>query len=162
VRDRAGALPTVGRIWRCPGKRAIAMEVFELAMPDAAASGMAHGRLAYWSNDLLRDLAGPELVDTEHAKEFLREVRDLPSVFTGSASSGPPLEHGRPDRFRRRTGFGGQVGCLTDNGERYVVRRTFDPVGRGRAGELRPTIDAEALYEKGGSSLTPTGSQGLE
>jgi hypothetical protein len=73
------------------GKRAIATEVFELVMPDAAVSGLTIGRLAYWSNDLLRDLAGPEFVDNEHAKEFLwqalQELRGQPSIFTGSARS---------------------------------------------------------------------------
>lgn len=78
------------------GKRAIATQVFELVMPDAAVSGMTIGRLAYWSNDLLRDLVrdldGPEFVDNEHAKEFLwqalQELRGQPSIFTGSARSG--------------------------------------------------------------------------
>lgn len=78
------------------GKRAIATEVFGLALPVAAASGMTRGRLAYWSNDLLRDLAGPEFVDTEHAKHFLwcvlQEVRGQPSIFAGSARSGPRLD----------------------------------------------------------------------
>lgn len=57
------------------GKQDIGRVVFGLRMPDQDTTGMSTGRLAYWSNDLLRDavlaLPGKPFVDLEHAKEFL-------------------------------------------------------------------------------------------
>lgn len=57
------------------GKQDIGRVVFGLDMPNSDSTGLSIGRLAYWSNDLLRDalqaLPGPAFVDLEHAKEFL-------------------------------------------------------------------------------------------
>lgn len=54
------------------GKQHIGRVVFGLPMPDPDSTGMSRGRLAYWSNDLLRDallaLPGAPFVDLEHAK----------------------------------------------------------------------------------------------
>jgi len=71
------------------GKRDIGRVVFGLDMPAPDTTGMSRGRLAYWSNDRLRDLAldlpGDPFVDLEHAKEFLWQafchLQGWPSVF---------------------------------------------------------------------------------
>ena len=60
------------------GKQDIGRLVFGLDMPNSDRTGLSIGRLAYWSNDLLRDalqaLPGPAFVDLEHAKDFLWEA----------------------------------------------------------------------------------------
>lgn len=57
------------------GKQDIGRLVFGLDMPGQDSTGLTAGRLAYWSNDLLRDslarVPGPSFVDLEHGKEFL-------------------------------------------------------------------------------------------
>ncbi len=57
------------------GKQDIGRVVFGLAMPGSDRTGLSIGRLAYWSNDLLREavqaLPGATFVDLEHAKEFV-------------------------------------------------------------------------------------------
>ncbi len=71
------------------GKRDIGRVVFGLDMPSTDSTGMSRGRLAYWSNDLLRDmvldLPGEPFADLEHAKEFLWQsfchLQDWGSMF---------------------------------------------------------------------------------
>ena len=71
------------------GKQDIGRVVFGLPMPDPDSTGMSVGRLAYWSNDLLRDsldlLPGRAFVDLEHANQFLWHafchLQGWPSVF---------------------------------------------------------------------------------
>lgn len=71
------------------GKQDIGRVVFGLDMPNKDSTGLSIGRLAYWSNDLLRDallaLPGPAFVDLEHAKEFLWwtfcHLQGWPSIF---------------------------------------------------------------------------------
>ncbi len=71
------------------GKQDIGRVVFGLSMPNSDSTGLSVGRLAYWSNDLLRDavlaLRGPAFVNLEHAKEFLWNafcyVQGWPSDF---------------------------------------------------------------------------------
>jgi hypothetical protein len=82
------------------GKQDIGRVVFGLDMPNSDSTGLSIGRLAYWSNDLLRDalqaLPGPSFVDLEHAKEFLWEafchLQGWPSRFDDlpTDSDAPP------------------------------------------------------------------------
>ena len=58
------------------GKRQIAEQVFGLRMPSPEAVSWTPGRLAYWSNDLLRELAGDGFTDAVHVAEFLWWVKD--------------------------------------------------------------------------------------
>lgn len=67
-------------------------------MPSLDSTGLSIGRLAYWSNDLLRDallaLSGPAFIDMEHAKEFLwgafRHLQVWQSIFDNLPSDPPP------------------------------------------------------------------------
>lgn len=71
------------------GKQDIGRLVFGLPMPNRDSTGMSPGRLAYWSNDLLREallaLPGDPFPDLEHAKHFLWHVfchlKGWPSEF---------------------------------------------------------------------------------
>jgi hypothetical protein len=71
------------------GKQDIGRVAFGLPMPNYDSTGLSVGRLAYWSNDLLREaleaLPGTSFVDLEHAKEFLWHafsyLQEWPSVF---------------------------------------------------------------------------------
>jgi hypothetical protein len=71
------------------GKQDIGRVVFGLPMPNSDSTGLSIGRLAYWSNDLLREaleaLPGTSFVDLEHAKEFLWHafchLQEWPSIF---------------------------------------------------------------------------------
>jgi hypothetical protein len=58
------------------GKREIAEKVFGLRMPAPESISWTPGRLSYWSNDLLRGLAGDGFVDTVHVAEFLWWAKD--------------------------------------------------------------------------------------
>lgn len=58
------------------GKREIAEKVFGLRMPAPESVSWTPGRLSYWSNDLLRELAGDGFVDTVHVAEFLWWAKD--------------------------------------------------------------------------------------
>jgi len=80
------------------GKQDIGRVVFGLTMPSLDSTGLSIGRLAYWSNDLLRDallaLSGPAFIDMEHAKEFLwgafRHLQAWQSIFDNLPSDPPP------------------------------------------------------------------------
>lgn len=62
------------------GKREIASSVFGLDLPAPEATSMTHGRLAFWSNDLLRELVGEGFADVQHAAEFLWWAKDQRSA----------------------------------------------------------------------------------
>jgi hypothetical protein len=80
------------------GKQDIGRVVFGLDMPNSDSTGLSIGRLAYWSNDLLRDalqdLPGPAFVDLEHTKEFLWGafcyLQGWPSLFDDLPSDPAP------------------------------------------------------------------------
>jgi hypothetical protein len=71
------------------GKQDIGRVVFGLPMPSRDSTGLSVGRLAYWSNDLLREavegLPGTSFVDLDHASAFLWHafcyLQEWPSVF---------------------------------------------------------------------------------
>lgn len=58
------------------GKREIAESVYGLVLPPKGATSMTHGRLVFWSNDLLRDLVGEGFATQQHASQFLWEAKD--------------------------------------------------------------------------------------
>lgn len=58
------------------GKREIVEKVFGLRMPTPESVSWTPGRLAYWSNDLLRELAGDGFADGVHVAEFLWWAKD--------------------------------------------------------------------------------------
>lgn len=58
------------------GKREIASSIFGLDLPAPESTSMTTGRLAFWSNDLLRRLCGDGFVDVAHASEFLWWSKD--------------------------------------------------------------------------------------
>jgi len=58
------------------GKRQIASAVFGLDLPAPETTSMTKGRLAFWSNDLLREATGDGLADMPHAAEFLWWAKD--------------------------------------------------------------------------------------
>jgi len=53
------------------GKREIVQRLYGLQLPPPDATDWTKGRLIYWSNDLLRELAGDGFVDLVHMAEFL-------------------------------------------------------------------------------------------
>lgn len=58
------------------GKREIAETVYGLALPPKAATSTTHGRLVFWSNDLLRELVGDGFATQQHAAQFLWEAKE--------------------------------------------------------------------------------------
>jgi hypothetical protein len=62
------------------GKKEIAKLVFDLDLPPAAKASWTIGRLATWSNDLLRSLVGNDIPDLEHAAQFLRWAKNQPAM----------------------------------------------------------------------------------
>jgi len=58
------------------GKREIAETVYGLVLPPKAATSTTHGRLVFWSNDLLRELVGDGFATQQHAARFLWEAKD--------------------------------------------------------------------------------------
>ncbi|MFR9798367.1 hypothetical protein ACL02U_21080 [Streptomyces sp. MS06] len=59
------------------GKREIARAVYGLELPAPESVDRTRGRLAVWSNDLLRTLVGDGFVDMRHAAAFLWWAKDL-------------------------------------------------------------------------------------
>lgn len=53
------------------GKREIAAHLYGVRLPARESTAMTRGRLIYWSNDLLLELAGDGFVDPVHVAEFL-------------------------------------------------------------------------------------------
>lgn len=58
------------------GKKEIARAIWDLRLPDPDAVDWSLGRLAVWSNDLLRELAGKGFEDPRHIGEFLWWAQD--------------------------------------------------------------------------------------
>jgi hypothetical protein len=62
------------------GKKEIAKLVFDLDLPPAEKVAWTIGRLAVWSNDLLRSLVGNDIPDLQHATQFLAWAKTRPAV----------------------------------------------------------------------------------
>jgi hypothetical protein len=62
------------------GKKEIAKLVFDLDLPPAEKVAWTIGRLAVWSNDLLRSLVGNDIPDLHHATQFLAWAKTRPAL----------------------------------------------------------------------------------
>jgi hypothetical protein len=62
------------------GKKEIAKLVFDLDLPAAEKVAWTIGRLAVWSNDLLRSLVGNEIPDLQQATKFLAWAKTRPAL----------------------------------------------------------------------------------
>jgi hypothetical protein len=62
------------------GKKEIAKLVFDLDLPPAAKTSWTIGRLATWSNDLLRSLVGNDIPDLQLATQFLAWAKNQPAL----------------------------------------------------------------------------------
>jgi hypothetical protein len=62
------------------GKKEIAKLVFDLDLPPAEKVAWTIGRVAVWSNDLLRSLVGNDIPDLEHAAQFLAWAKTHPTL----------------------------------------------------------------------------------
>ena len=62
------------------GKKEIAKLVFDLDLPPAEKVAWTIGRLAVWSNDLLRSLVGNDIPDLHHATQFLAWAKTRPPL----------------------------------------------------------------------------------
>ena len=73
-------LPVVKYSATTDGKKEIAKLVFDLDLPPAEKVAWTIGRLAIWSNDLLRSLVGNDIPDLHHATQFLSWAKTRPSL----------------------------------------------------------------------------------
>jgi hypothetical protein len=62
------------------GKKELAKLVFDLDLPPVDKSTWTIGRLAVWSNDLLRSLVGNDHPDLQSAAQFLRWAKNQPAM----------------------------------------------------------------------------------
>ena len=62
------------------GKKELAKLVFDLDLPPAEKVAWTIGRLAVWSNDLLRSLVGNDIPDLQQATQFLAWARTQPAM----------------------------------------------------------------------------------
>ncbi|SNR55992.1 hypothetical protein [Blastococcus mobilis] len=62
------------------GKKEIVKLVFELDLPPAEKVAWTIGRLAIWSNDLLRSLVGNDIPDLQQATRFLSWAKTRPAL----------------------------------------------------------------------------------
>jgi hypothetical protein len=62
------------------GKKEIAKLVYDLDLPPAAKTSWTIGRLATWSNDLLRSLVGNDFPDLHLATQFLAWAKNQPAM----------------------------------------------------------------------------------
>jgi len=62
------------------GKKEIAKLVYDLDLPPAAKTSWTIGRLATWSNDLLRSLVGNDIPDLQLATQFLAWAKNQPAT----------------------------------------------------------------------------------
>ena len=62
------------------GKKEIAKLVYDLDLPPAAKTSWTIGRLATWSNDLLRSLVGNDIPDLQLATQFLAWAKNQPAM----------------------------------------------------------------------------------
>ena len=60
------------------GKKEIAKLVYDIDLPPAAKTSWTIGRLATWSNDLLRSLVGNDIPDLGLATQFLTWAKNQP------------------------------------------------------------------------------------
>jgi hypothetical protein len=54
--------------------------VFELDLPPVEKNAWTIGRLAVWSNDLLRSLVGNDIPDLQQAARFLQWAKNQPAM----------------------------------------------------------------------------------
>ena len=78
VSDPARFLPILRYSAPTDGKKEIVKLVFELDLPPAEKVGWTVGRLAVWSNDLLRSLIGNDIPDLRQATTFLQWAKTRP------------------------------------------------------------------------------------
>lgn len=71
-------LPVVRYTAANGGKKELAKTVFELDLPPVEKTAWTSGRLAVWSNDLLRSLVGNDLPDLQQAARFLQWAKGRP------------------------------------------------------------------------------------
>lgn len=65
------------------GKRAMAARIWGLTLPAPDRTSMTLGRLIYWSNDLLLELAGDGFAHAQHVSQFLWWIKDFPEQLEG-------------------------------------------------------------------------------
>ena len=73
-------LPVVKYTAAAGGKKELAKAVFDLDLPPVEKSAWTIGRLALWSNDLLRSLVGNDIPDLQQAARFLQWAKTGPVV----------------------------------------------------------------------------------
>ena len=71
-------LPIVKYTAAAGGKKELAKVVFELDLPPVEKGAYTIGRLAVWSNDLLRSLVGNDIPDLQQAARFLQWAKSQP------------------------------------------------------------------------------------
>ena len=62
------------------GKKELAKLVFDLDLPPVEKTAYTIGRLAIWSNDLLRSLVGNDIPDLQQAARFLQWAKARPAM----------------------------------------------------------------------------------
>jgi len=78
VVEPARFLPVLKYTAPTDGKKEIVKLVFELDLPAVEKSAWTVGRLAVWSNDLLRSLVGNDIPDLQQATKFLAWAKTRP------------------------------------------------------------------------------------
>ena len=73
-------LPVLKYSAAADGKKEIIKLVFDLDLPPAAKTSWTIGRLATWSNDLLRSLVGNDIPDLQLATQFLAWAKNQPAM----------------------------------------------------------------------------------
>lgn len=73
-------LPALSYSAPTDGKKEIVKLVFDLELPPADKTAWTIGRLAVWSNDLLRSLVGNDIPDLQHATQFLAWAKTRPAL----------------------------------------------------------------------------------
>ena len=73
-------LPVVKYTAAAGGKKELAKLVFDLDLPPVEKGAWTIGRLAVWSNDLLRSLVGNDIPDLQHAARFLQWAKSQPAM----------------------------------------------------------------------------------
>ena len=71
-------LPVMRYTAAAGGKKELAKLVFDLDLPPVEKNGWTIGRLAVWSNDLLRSLVGNDFPDLQQAARFLHWAKAQP------------------------------------------------------------------------------------
>jgi hypothetical protein len=78
-------LPVVKYTAVAGGKKELAKTVFELDLPPVEKGAWTIGRLAVWSNDLLRSLVGNDIPDLQQAARFLHWAKSQPVMSRSDA-----------------------------------------------------------------------------